>query len=327
MANRLCETTVGTCEQNTLLFAFVFISVAALPRALWDAAQPDVVPFFSYLFVAYVISDLIILGVLASQWLRSRPYQTLERHLNSVLFVFLVLNNLWPLVAYRAVASRKSYIAPHCIDGLVQPIIFCSFDLHPTANLFLLLTHGSMWAGVHSWLTDFDGQEFGSTTCYLLVCLVFCGTNVSGRLGTLRDSFDMNALKQEAEEGYRRFLSCMMHEMRNPIGGAMFLLDDLEHCNRRVLMTAGKARGNEKRGKGTGQGTGGGTNGSNSSRLSRKSLITAHGREGKEKGEGAQLRLPEPARASKKGTEERERDSGVHEGGNEMLLSLFPNEL
>uniref|UniRef100_A0A0G4GJZ0 histidine kinase n=1 Tax=Chromera velia CCMP2878 TaxID=1169474 RepID=A0A0G4GJZ0_9ALVE len=258
---------------KTILFGFLFICVAALPKAIWDAAQPEAAPFFSYLFVAYIIIDLVVLGVLLSPWLRARPYQMLEKYLIFVLFVFLVLNNVWPLVAFRAVTSRQGYIATHCIDGLVFPIIFSLFDLHPTANLFLLVTHGTIWAGVHSWLTDFDAQDFGSTTCYLLVGLMFCGTNASGRLGTLRDSFDMTALKQEAEEGYRRFLSYMMHEMRNPIGGAMFLLDDLEHTNRRVLMTT-KAR-SAKTGKGMGGGTGRGTKGSSSSGLSRRSLTTA----------------------------------------------------
>uniref|UniRef100_A0A0G4HFF0 histidine kinase n=1 Tax=Chromera velia CCMP2878 TaxID=1169474 RepID=A0A0G4HFF0_9ALVE len=114
-----------------------------------------------------------------------------------------------------------------------------------------MCVHAILWAFTQSWLSDFGADEFSSTTVYGLFCFVVCVTVSHGKMGTLRDGFDNYIKRQEAEEGYRRFLSYMMHEMRNPIGGAMFLLDDLEHTNRKLALST-KAAGASREGGGKG---------------------------------------------------------------------------
>eukprot|EP00820_Chromera_velia_P014470 Cvel_864.t2-p1 / transcript=Cvel_864.t2 / gene=Cvel_864 / organism=Chromera_velia_CCMP2878 / gene_product=hypothetical protein / transcript_product=hypothetical protein / location=Cvel_scaffold27:51596-52687(-) / protein_length=172 / sequence_SO=supercontig / SO=protein_coding / is_pseudo=false len=134
------------------------------------------------------------------------------------------------------------YLSEHQFEGLWPAIMLSMFDVQRVWYYGILCANGAGWALIHLALCDFDFSEAITGIYALFFCLLLLAVSSHGRMGTLKDCFNMNVLRKEAEDGYKRFLSYMMHEMRNPIGGAMFLLDDLEHTSRLGLSQRAKQK-------------------------------------------------------------------------------------
>uniref|UniRef100_A0A0G4HGC7 histidine kinase n=1 Tax=Chromera velia CCMP2878 TaxID=1169474 RepID=A0A0G4HGC7_9ALVE len=211
------------------------------PLSLAFGAQPD----DEYTFSAQCSSTGLLLYtngfftlaltiLLASPWLRQRPDHSIEKYLNPILLLYCISLNVEAWVyALSDPDSRPEFLSGHVIDGLWMAIVLSMFAIREVWYYGILVGQIVLWTVTHFWLSGYDMSEIiiNDIVCVLVLCF-FCTVSWHSRMGTLRDCYEMAVLKQKAEDGYKRFLSYMMHEMRNPIGGAMFLLDDLENSHR-----------------------------------------------------------------------------------------------
>uniref|UniRef100_A0A0G4G153 histidine kinase n=1 Tax=Chromera velia CCMP2878 TaxID=1169474 RepID=A0A0G4G153_9ALVE len=185
--------------------------------------------------------------LLASPWLRQRPEDTFDKYLNGTLVVLAVCFDSFSLpFLFAGAGAREAYKPTHTLDALWPAIVLSMFDVKKAWYLGILVGHGLVWAVAHLGFCEFDIEAWVTDMVPIVTYFSFLAVSSHSRRGTLVDCFEMNLLREQAEDGYKRFLSYMMHEMRNPIGGAMFLLDDLEFASRRALSLSGTT--NNRRG-------------------------------------------------------------------------------
>uniref|UniRef100_A0A0G4H6X6 histidine kinase n=1 Tax=Chromera velia CCMP2878 TaxID=1169474 RepID=A0A0G4H6X6_9ALVE len=217
-----------------VLFLFPSLFQMVFPSEEDDNLEGEEIPGTN---VAIVLFETFLHLFLAAPFLRNRPEASFDTYLSSTLIAITVCFDVNSLTyALSADAEiRSEYKGAHVLDGLWPTIMLSMFDMDRLAYNYAVGAHACVWSFLHLSLCDFGLTEGIATIIPVLTCILLLAVSTHGRRGTLRDCFEMNLLRKEAEDSYRRFLSYMMHEMRNPISGAMFLLDDLEFTSRRAF--------------------------------------------------------------------------------------------
>uniref|UniRef100_A0A0G4FXD9 histidine kinase n=1 Tax=Chromera velia CCMP2878 TaxID=1169474 RepID=A0A0G4FXD9_9ALVE len=220
-----------------LLFAFMVLSIASTwYTQITLNPQASVVEFLEVHFpnlanICYVLL-CIAYGLLLSPWLRRRQDKSVDFYLNATLLL-LVPVNMWPIGYGRgSVEIQVTAASLHCMDAISIPIIFSLYELKRPFYYFLLVLNGTVWTIVHMWMFKFDPGMGATAVPNLVLVYGVLATLTYGRRALLADNFEMTLRRMQAEEGYKRFLSYMMHEMRNPIGGSLLLLDEIQHSRR-----------------------------------------------------------------------------------------------
>uniref|UniRef100_A0A0G4I941 histidine kinase n=1 Tax=Chromera velia CCMP2878 TaxID=1169474 RepID=A0A0G4I941_9ALVE len=234
---QLARSSTVLITMQLLMYAFfvLFPSIYSFPRDLHGLVVDlnDPVSSFWILIVGSLTSCATCF--MASPWIRRRPEESFDMWLNIAMFLEVFVVDVWPL--FFDAETRAGYKSTHVVDALWPAAVLSMVDMQSGCHHVLMVLHGLVWTTFHFWICNFELEEAMLTTVPVVTVFVLLTISSRGRMGTLRDCFEIHLLKQEAEDGYKRFLSYMMHEMRNPIGGAMYLLDDLEHSTRQQAAT------------------------------------------------------------------------------------------